>query len=326
MPERRPGSGDRPSIRREAIVLLLDFDNWFTQLPLRLPGVSRLEIEPLRTELQASLARVATLTTHSLEYLRALTSQHVRTGEFRVTLDGGAYFTDFNFSFAMTRAVTRLEDAARDQLIRVARQGFGQFWTQVAMLRRAYETSQAEAIVICDDGIDTGRSLGEVIRQLSGQFLEVSGVRVLLNPHGINELKDEVPVETLIPDAPVHWTHERDLFWGSPTGGVSFISSANVNELSGIPYTFSEELLRRRLGLNEGDIGRLRHELLEVNLKFWRLLSRAAGRVLRLRDSNRLSWAYHVDAPFNKNTPICDVIEWLLTHDPPGITREMEMA
>ena len=316
MTEACPVSSNSSRTYYEEIVLLLDFDNWFTQLPLRLPGVSRLEFEPLRTALLASLGRVAKVTTYTLEELRSLTSQYVRPGEFRVTLDGGAYFTDFNFSFAMTRAVTRLEDAVRDQLIRVARQGFGQFWTQVAMLRRSFEASGAEGIVICDDGIDTGKSLAEVIRQLSGQFLDVSSVRVLLNPHRLTKLRKNIPIETLLPDAPAHWTHERDLFWGSPTGGVSFISSANVNELSGIPYTFSEKLLRRRLGLNEGDIARLREELLDINLKYWRLLSRAAGRELRLRDSNRLWWTYHIDEPFNKNTPICDVIEWLMTHDP----------
>jgi hypothetical protein len=303
----------------ERLILLRDFDHWFRQLPLRLPGISRQQFEPLRVRITEALSALCQVEAFELDTLREMTNRKRSSDEFVLTLDGGTYFKEYDFSFAMTRAVTRLSDVERGRMIRVAREGFGQFWTQVAMLRREYEESGKTTIVICDDGIDTGKSLSEVVRQLMAQYLEVGGLRVLLNPHAISELEG-VAVESIVPPEVSLWTHERDLFWGSPGGGVSLISGNNVNQLCGIPYSLTSSLtsslLKKRLGLAADSLSELRNELLIVNREFWNLLSRAAGRPLRLRDAKRLIWAKDLNSDFSDKTEIVHVIDWLLTHEP----------
>ena len=296
------------------LIVLRDFDHWFRQLPLRLPGVSQQILEPLRGRILDALRTVAEVEPHELSAIRHQVEARRQPHEYVLTLDGGTYFRQWDFSFAMTRAVTRVTDSVKGGMIRVAREGFGQFWTQVAVLRREFEASDKNSIILCDDGIDTGRSLAEVVRQLSEQFLEVDSIRVLLNPNGLSTV-EQVPVEVIYPRESVSWTHERDLFWGSPTGGVSLLTRNNVNVLGGIPYSLSSSLLARRLGLSHTDLKDLRKALLEVNRDFWAILERAAGRPLRLRDNKRLLWATEVGG-FTERSIITDVISWLIENEP----------
>src|SRR6185437_12819288 len=103
---------------------------------------------------------------------------------------------DYDFSFSMTRAVTRFSDMISGRTIRVARDGSGQFWTQVASLRRRLGAKSGRRVIICDDGIDSGRSLEQVISQLNSQMIEVAGIRVYLNPRGHSTISN-VPIQTL---------------------------------------------------------------------------------------------------------------------------------
>jgi protein-tyrosine-phosphatase len=300
----------------ETLILLRDFEYWFQQLPLRLPGISIQQLAPIRERALECLKQTVVVNPNDLKDIRELTESRRDESEFILAMDGGTYFREYDFSFAMTRAVTRLTDATRGRMIRVAREGVGQFWTQVAILRREFEASPKSSIVVCDDGIDTGRSLAEVVRQLNEQYLEVSRIRVILNPHGIETI-ESVPVETITNYPDCLWTHERDLFWGSPGGGVSLITRDNVNQLYGIPYTLTSQLLKKRLGisgLEPSGLGALRRELLAINRDFWLLLSRAAGRSLRLRDCKRLMWAVELN-DFSDRSLIVDVIDWLEQND-----------
>lgn len=298
----------------QPLILLKDFDHWFQQLPLRLPGVSRQQFEPLRQQLVECLSQIVEVQPAELASLRELTEKCRKADEFILTLDGGIYFHEADFSFAMTRAVTRLTDTVRGRMIRVAREGYGQFWTQVSILRREYEGSGKRVIVVCDDGIDTGKSLAEVVRQLNEQYLEVSGIRVLLNPNNLLQIEG-VPIDTITEQPAVLWTHERDLFWGSPTGGVSLITRDNVNQLGGVPYSLTAALLKKRLGLEDIEVDSVRVQLLDLNREFWSLLSRAAGRSLRLRDCKRLLWATEFDE-FDDRSLIVDVIAYLRDKEP----------
>lgn len=304
----------------QTLIYLRDFDHWFRQLPLRLPGVGRQAFEHLRVALFESLQDVVKVIPKDLVELRSTTSRSSREGEFLLTLDGGTYFQNFDFSFAMTRSVTRLRDVLGGRTIRIAREGSGQFWTQVDALREAYDSSGKQSIVLCDDGIDTGKSVAEVIRQLSNQYLDVRVVRVLLNPNGIRGVEG-VPVESIesaecsAEASPALWTHERDLFWGSPGGGVSLCSKTCINVLRGVPYSLTSELLRRRLGI-EADVSGLRKQLLEVNVKFWAMLSQAAGRELRVKDVPRLLWVTELAAFPSDLVPIEEVLRWLMDNEP----------
>jgi len=297
-------------------LLLRDFEHWFTQLPLRLPGVSRDSLQPLRDRVRSSLDGVAALSCLELDAARAMTIEHRDPEEFLVTLDGGIYFSQFDFSFAMTRAVTRPSDVVGGRTIRVAREGFGAFWAQVAMLRRAVDAKGANTIVVSDDGISTGLSLAEVIRQLAGQYLEVSRIEVLVNPHHMEAVQD-VPVQTLYSGNISEWNHERDFFWGSPTGGISLLAPDNMNSLGGIPYSFSSALLSQKVGAPAEALSQIRRELLEVNVDFWSILQHAAGRTLRLRDCKRLSWLVSFSEELTERTPMENVIGWFIDNDPP---------
>src|SRR5438128_1266071 len=112
-------ASEQPKSRQ---LLLRDFDHWFTQLPLRLPGVSREHFQPLRERFRAVLGSVTSLTSVELEEARQITGSCRDCKEFLVTLDGGIYFSNYDFSFAMTRAVTRVSDAVGGKMIRVARE------------------------------------------------------------------------------------------------------------------------------------------------------------------------------------------------------------
>lgn len=302
---------------QQRLVYLNDFTHWYDHLTHRAASVSYQMINELRTEVRNVLRDHADVTSIPLEDIRAATRN---IEGFLVTLDGGTYFNNYDYSFAMTRAVTRIRDVIGGHSIRIAREGSGQFWTQVDVLRELYDRNTIAGmlddspIIICDDGIDSGDSLKELIRQLRDQYLSAASIRVVLNPRGHCEI-DGVPVHAIYEDRDFLWTHERDFFWGSPGGGVSLCDKRNINSLSGVPYSLSSGLLKHRIGF-EADVSELRRRLLEINLAFWQTLSDAAGRVLRVRDVPRLAWALEIGSEITLKTPIVDVIRPLIEHDP----------
>lgn len=254
----------------------------------------------------AALRSTVVLETHELGNIRSLLKPQNATDEFVITLDNGTYFSKFDYDFSMTRAHMKLHTIYDSTSIRIAREGYGAFWSQVAALRSKFENTEQARVIICDDGIDSGKSLRELIECLKEQGILIREIRTYLNTHGISEIEN-VPVVSTHTDTNFIWSHERDLFWGTPGGGVSVANSKNHNVIRGVPYTISNQLLRHRMGIS-GDVTQLRNSILDVNLEFWHLLSDAASRPIRLRDIPRLEWLTTLDRGFNQSTNILEVI------------------
>lgn len=211
---------------------------------------------------------------------------------FVVTMDGGSYFDSFDFSFEITRAVYQLSDVLDEHFFRMAREGKPGFNAQALRVRAQYrERASARPIVLCDDGLGTGRSVREVLTSLAALGLKVDRIVVLLNPSGLRDI-DGVPVQTLVDAASSDdlWLSERDLFWGLPRSGVSFTRFDDHNPCFGLPYTIDVRMAESRIGLPPPIASSLRSDVLELNRLFWTILEDYSGGHLRFADCPRLAF------------------------------------
>jgi hypothetical protein len=260
--------------------LLADFWSAYDVFPLKALGMDeRLEttvVEPMRAALDAHVGSLVVVSESEIQ--ERIRAAHIDDA-FVITMDGGSYFDVFDFSFEITRAVFQLADVLSQQFFRMARESKPGFHAQTLRIRAQYQDlSAARPIVLCDDGLGTGRSVSEVLRSLASLDLDVSKIVVLINPTGLEHV-DGVPVHTLFPEADARslWLSERDLYWGLPRSGVSFTRFDDVNPCFGLPYTIDTDVASSRLGLPLSTAREFRLENLSCNGRFWRLLEEHRG-------------------------------------------------
>ena len=146
---------------------------------------------------------------------------------------------------------------------------------------------------------------------------------MLLNPRSVAAVEN-IDVETLLPFKESHlWLSERDLYWGLPRSGLSFAPSDEMKTSSGIPYTFTEEMVHARIGLNGSVAPPFRKTCLMLNKDFWQLLEHYHNRSLFLHDCSRLDF---LSALFPYPTRIVRCLEDFLEKDnrslPERLTRQ----
>lgn len=290
-------------------ILLCDFWSAYDVFPLKALGLDeRVETRvllPMRETVERHVRDFTAITTDDIR--NRVTAASVEDA-FLVTMDGGSYFDSFHFSFEITRAVFQLSDVLEEQFFRMAREGKPGFNAQALRVRAQYrERAEGHPIVLCDDGLGTGRSVREVLTSLAALGLKVDRIVVLLNPRGLQEV-DGVPVQTLVDTeyGGYLWLSERDLFWGLPRSGVSFTRFDDHNPCFGLPYSVDLRMAVSRIGLPESVSSSLRQEVIALNRVFWLILEEYSGGHLRFADCPRLAFV-----PEYVHTPTQRIVDFL---------------
>jgi len=293
-------------------VLLDDFASAYDLFALKAIGIDeQLERdvrEPMREALASCVETLVEVGEERIQRERA----RLESGEhFVITLDGGSYFPTFDFSFEITRAAYAIPDLVAGHFFRIPREGHAQFNQQAMRIRAQYEEhGDGRPIVLCDDGIGTGRSFLEVILVLDSLGLPVHEVVVVINPRGTTAIPfrqnggdtpASVPVTTVVPSpGDVLWLSERDLYLGLPRSGISLTPPDEINPRFGLPYTIDTAMIEARIGLAGGAARRFRTACLALNRKLWLMLEQHHGRPLSFADCPRLAF---IPEYFSISTP-----------------------
>lgn len=272
-------------------LLLKDFHASFRDFEFGTHDIDdRLELEVLQPMREALGEAVNELAVRELDEIRRETRSAVKPNEFIVTMDGGVCFPHADARLDVTRTAFELAHVPQGPYIRRSRHGEPAFAEQGLRLRRRYEAEgHHRPIVLCDDGISTGRSLEHVLGFLSDLELEVRRIVVLANPNRIPSVRS-VPVTTLFPDYGAYeWLNERDLFWGLPRSGVSIAPRHGTVPTCGVPYTFDPSITQARIGLGE-EAAAFCRTARELNIRLWEILDEHHERPLRTSECARLDF------------------------------------
>lgn len=271
-------------------ILLKDFRDSYDNFPLKVVDIDdQLEHEVIVPMEHALEASVTSFRSYNLMEIQEKTLRHVDDRHFVVTLDAGEYFINYDFSVEITRACYKLEHAFRGRYFRLPRSG-PQLIQQGMRLREQYiQSGNGKPIILCDDGIGTGKSLKSILDILYNLHLQIHKLIVLINPHGWKEL-DNIDIETLIQiDEPHIWLNERDLYWGVPRSGLSFTRPYELRPTFGIPYSIDVTMVEARVGLTGKSAIWFRHQCLQLNILFFKYLEYHHNRQILFQDCDRLS-------------------------------------
>lgn len=230
--------------------------------------------------------------THGLgEILEKIHKTLGDTDYFVVTMDGGTYFQEYDFSFEISRTCLKLNELKNGTNYRFPRQGCSQLITQGCELRQKYEDSgYSRPIALCDDGVSTGESLGRIISILRQINLDITHVFVLINEKQIRSI-GETDIVTVYDEYEqnIAWLSERDLIWGAPRSGVSYCNTNDMSTVFGVPYTLDMDIVRRKI-LDFRDTCGFRDDILEVNIWFWEEVEKQLGKEIRFSSLERIAF------------------------------------
>ena len=84
-----------------------------------------------------------------------------------VVMDDASYFQDYDFNFNITRMAYSLEEVKKSPYFRVDREGIPQIISQGKKLQDTFvQNDNQKSILLCDDGVGTGKSLKEILEIL----------------------------------------------------------------------------------------------------------------------------------------------------------------
>ncbi len=242
---------------------------------------------PLRTALKELLQSLE-IYDHSLISNKA--SEMIDKRYFVVTMDDGTYFREFDYNFDIARQAFDLKNIKRGPYYRVPRDAGRHVIAQAQDLKEKYVShGSRKPIVLCDDGIGTGRSLENILNVFDQLEIEVVKCFVLLNPNKVASIFN-VDIETIFEhDDNFSWLSERDLFWGLPRSGVTCrLVNDEETVFMGIPYTIDLEMIESRIANFGPDANEFRRICLTANVKLWSFIEKNLGRDFRIRDISRL--------------------------------------
>lgn len=287
----------------DRFVLLNDFEVAYDRFSLKVvdatPHLEAAILLPMRAALKAV---VADLQEYSQKRMQELIHAANLGPCYLLTLDGGSYFRDHDFSIEVTRACYRLKDIRGGPMFRLPRSPGHQLVQQAMRLREHYiHTGESRKVVLCDDGIGTGRSLESIVGLIRDVHLAISEIVVLVNPsqrRRVSHIDSHIDVRTLIQvETPFIWLSERDLFWGLPRSGLSFTGTHELSVEAGIPYTIDVPMVMQRIELAEDQAVEFRRRALELNVLFWEMIEDNERRELRIADCPRLQVLEQVTHP-----------------------------
>lgn len=294
---------------KPGFLLLEDFEPAYDAFPLKVIDLDdRLKSEIREPMAEALAEHVSSLRALSLDEIHSLTADVAGHHAFVVTMDGGVCFADADCTLDITRTALELDLCHSERnYYRLPRAGSRQFVNQGLRLRSLYEERGSQRpIILCDDGIGTGRSLERIVQLLADLNLDVREIVVLANPRQKTQIRD-IPVRTLLSDHHDHiWLNERDLYWGLPRSGVSLALQDASIPVCGVPYTIDTPMVESRIGLTGAAAAAFRDKNLAINAAFWRWLERGHNRELSVHDC---SWLRFLDERFGE--PDLRIVDFL---------------
>ena len=199
-------------------IILGDFYDSFSRLPFHIEIDKNLIrskiIVPFREKLKYLLPK---LEIYDSNHIIQETTKCIDKRYYVITMDDGTYFTQYDYNFNITRTAYKLENIRKGPYFRVPRDEGRDIITQAQHLHDNYiANGNQKSIVLCDDGIGTGKSLEKILSILNELRIEVNKIYVLLNPNKTISIRNK-DIETIFGfDEDFAWLSERDLFWGLP--------------------------------------------------------------------------------------------------------------
>lgn len=255
------------------------------------------------------------------EWLRERAKQAIEPGEMCVTLDRGEYFTNADYQLDLTRTVSDLTRTGSQHLRRLPRDRRNSLKKQLSDVRGIYIKRRSSPIVLTDDGVSTGQMLSMVLEECASRDIPISRIVVCCSNSYIEPLHP-TDIESLIPKSPGRpWLNERDLYWGLPRSGLSFIPESVLNWRSsvyGVPFTSDVRLVRQRIGIEDG-AEEFRVANLAANSTLWSHFERVADRKLYCEDCPPLRFVG--DVMKRPQTRVLDLIGELSSTSEPFLGR-----
>lgn len=274
-----------------SFVLLGDFWDGYRLLEARHVSAEVFIRDQIQVAMHKALMEtMPRLTVLSIEELRQQAHNAIEPDEFIVTLDGGILFPAADFRIEVTRAADSVQNSITGQYVRVARGLAPQLVQQTATLRNVFRKSSKRRLTLCDDGIGTGETIKRILSLLEQLDLKIQRIIAITNPRNLLEI-DGIPVTTIHPMSEEFiWLNERDLYWGLPRSGLSIFHANRFVAVGGVPYTLSDLMVQKRIGLPSDAIPTFRQANLKLNKSFWAYLESLWGRSLTLKDCTRLQF------------------------------------
>ncbi|MCL2642968.1 MAG: hypothetical protein FWD52_05620 [Candidatus Bathyarchaeota archaeon] len=275
----------------EKFILLNDFEASFNRFEfakdINVSDINNKIIQPFRDEICDLLQNVENIT---LTDIRAQVKKHVSKRNYVVVMDDATYFQEFDYNFNITRVAYSIGHAAVGPYFRVQRDGVSRTISQVQEINDAYTCNgNQKPIILCDDGVGTGKSLRRILNMFKEIKLTVSGIHVLLNPVNLDSIKDN-DINTIIKmEEKYSWLSERDLFWGLPRSGVTCsIEYEKKCFITGVPYTINNEIINSRIANFGSKTNVFRKLCLEHNVNFWTYIENELGKKMCFKDVERI--------------------------------------
>jgi hypothetical protein len=230
------------------------------------------------------------------------------TGFYRISLAPPRLFPGAHEYLNLTRSVARIGAAANGPFQLRERPGSQPIDQQLVELANALKSRRVSEAVILDDSVGPGgMTVRYVCRELLSHGLAISEIAAGIGrapyPH-IEGVPVRIGVELNVGDS---WVNLRDLIWGFPGGGITFVDEGAV--VGGIPYGLSRFIAAARVIGPELALNFCQASA-DFSCAFWQSKILASRRPITLRDVPRL---YFLEKHFGASCPLIEVIESVRT-------------
>jgi hypothetical protein len=221
---------------------------------------------------------------------------------YRVSLAASSLFPTANQYLNITRAIVQVEAASKGPFYLVARPGHLSIESQLDLVASEIALSPYPSQVsLLDDGIGAGAmTIRRVCGGLAarGQMVSEIVVGISSSPQ---TLVNNIPVRVgLELEGGASWVNLRDLIWGFPNSGVTFIEHGSV--VGGVPYGFNCDIATAR-AVSADKARKFCEASADLSCAFWGEVSRASQRVITLEMVPRLSFLSRrvgIDCPVDR--------------------------
>jgi len=169
-------------------ILLNDFFDSFNRMNLNLNNevIKNQMLIPFRNELEKVIPN---LLQYNIDVIRKEVDKKVDSRYYIITMDDGTYFNKYDFSINISRTAFNLGNINTGPYFRVPRDNGKQIISQCQALNTHYSKyGNGKPIVLCDDGVGTGKSLLNIINTLNELKISISKIFVLLNPNKLTHI------------------------------------------------------------------------------------------------------------------------------------------
>jgi hypoxanthine-guanine phosphoribosyltransferase len=270
-------------------ILLNDFFDSFDKmkLPLNRSDIEKHILFPFRNDLEKIIPN---LVQYDINTIREIVNGKIDSRYYIITMDNGTYFHKYDFSINISRTAFNLNNINTGPYFRVPRDDGKQIISQCQALNAHYSKyGNGKPIVLCDDGVGTGKSLQNIINILDELKISTFKIFVLLNPNKLTHIDNYDIVSLIKSKDDYNWLSERDLFWGIPRSGVTCsITQKKGRVIFGVPYTIDVKMIQNRVSDFGDNTQTFREICIKYNILLWKYIEQKTNKKYLVKDINRL--------------------------------------